>query len=229
MKAGYVKYKKKAGEEKPRKNRDGKTVIIILAAAALFAAVYIAVTMAIAAPRGGGGEETRKISFHPADYTRDITADAAYMELDRQFYYSDPSYGLTVAVVDEEADEVPATYRATYRCIASYLRLAMAGDTEAMKALLSEKYEKDGGRELRRVSPQKLYDIVITVSSSDTLTESGEVRDRFPYEAEHKIGQNDGAFRDDMGSDCSKKEFFTVTMRDGKAEIDAISVYRTVS
>ena len=44
---------------------------------------------------------------------------------------------------------------------------------------------------------------------------------------EYMIRKNNGTFRNDMASDCIKKEYVRITNRDGEYEIDVLAPFKT--
>ena len=72
---------------------------------------------------------------------------------------------------------------------------------------------------------QKLYNIVITLISSEEISQDGQKYDQYTYSLEYMICKNNGTFRTDVGSDASRKQAVVVTDREGKMLIDVISGY----
>jgi len=170
------------------------------------------------------GQQGSKIVFFPADYDEDITKDAGYIDLDRNFYFEDPSYGTKYAYNTETLDEVSESYRASVRVLTTFLESAIKGDTDKINSCFSEYYIKADGKLKTKVAPQKLYDIVITLDAdvSGSFPDSDE---SYCFWVEYKIRMNNGTFRDDMGSNCIRKEYVMVSVREGKGEIDSLNPF----
>ena len=226
MVAKYEKYKKNTD---PGKARDKKIVLTILAVCVAFIVLYYGVVLVenIASNSKKTTSETKKISFYPANYDEDITEDEYYMGLDRQIYFEDSDYGTTIAITDADAGDVSCTYLSAFKVLYEYVECAIAGDNEGMNALFSDLYYNNGGEERAVFTPQKLYNITISILGTDETEEDGITYDRYSYSVSYMIYKNNGTFRNDMGSDCIKREYFTVTNRDGKVKIDEYAVYRT--
>lgn len=214
------------GRERHR-NRDKIIILTTLGVVLLFAVSYFLIIHLINKNTNKNDNEvSENISFYPIDFNRDIESDTVYCGLDRQIYFEDPSYGITVAITGPDDGEISDLYKSTFKGVYYYIKSAISGDNKSLNDLFSEKYYKNGGTKKDEISPQMLYDITITIIDIDSINEAGEVWDRGVYEVKYKIRKNDGTFRNDMGSDCSKKQYFTVTYRNGKSEIDSIEYHR---
>jgi hypothetical protein len=81
--------------------------------------------------------------------------------------------------------------------------------------MFSEKYLRENSDTVReRFTMQMLYDIVVTRH----YTESGVV-----YSLEYKIMNNNGSYRSDMPSDCSKTHYFVISDYNGQLLIDEVA------
>ena len=58
-------------------------------------------------------------------------------------------------------------------------------------------------------------------------TVNGYTTESYDYWLEYMIHKNNGTFRNDMESDCIKKEYVRVTNRNGVIGIDALIPYNT--
>jgi hypothetical protein len=74
---------------------------------------------------------------------------------------------------------------------------------------------------------QKLYDIEIEFYQETSTNEDGDTVNSFDYWLYYKIRRNNGTFRNDMASDCSRKEYIRVSERDGKWKIDILKPFVT--
>ena len=76
---------------------------------------------------------------------------------------------------------------------------------------------------------QQLYNIKVTFIT-DTSTESnGYSYSSQDFWLEYMIRKNNGTFRNDMPSDCIKKEYVRVTNRNGDYRIDVLSPFKTTA
>ena len=204
-----------------QKKRTKKILIWVLSIVVGTVVLFYSANAVVTKVRDGKSEETHGQSyvFYPADYDVNIMEDKEYLDLDRSIYYYDPSTGMT----SNSFDDVPSSYNQFAAAIADYLNYAIEGKYKAINSMFSDLYYENGGKDKIEFTQQRLYDMLISYNGP---TEGRE--DSFVFTVEYKIMKNDGTFRSDMGSDCSKKEIFTVTLYDDEVEIDSIVVFRTV-
>lgn len=160
------------------------------------------------------------IIFHTPDYDEDITKDAHYMDLDRQIYYADLSTGVTISLSEATYAEQGEAVEMLCHMIESII----AGDHETYNTFFSEEYlEREGEKDM--FTAQKLYNITITLLSSEEITDNGPTYDQYTFSLEYMICENNGTFRTDVGSDAIRKQAVVVTDREGEMLIDVISGY----
>lgn len=170
--------------------------------------------------------QRKEYRFYPIVEGEDIFADAGYVTLDRNPYFENPNDGITVSFSADNLSAIPEDLRLPVDLLLRYVDYAIHGQTEQLNALCSEKYLKSGFELKEEFTPQKIYDIKFTYNLRDVLEEEDGTWDRWRFWVEYKIRKNNGTFRSDMESDCSRRELFEITYRDGKVEIDAIAPYR---
>lgn len=160
------------------------------------------------------------IIFHTPNYDEDITKDSHYMGLDRQIYYADLSTGVTISLSEATYAEQGEAVEMLCHMIESII----AGDHETYNTFFSDDYlAREGEKDM--FTAQKLYNITITLLSSEEITENGLTYDQYTFSLEYMICQNNGTFRTDIGSDASRKQAVVVTDRSGEMLIDVISGY----
>ena len=212
--------------DKNRNNKPKKAAAIILCAAILITVAYFA-TKKISEAVGnkmtktGREDKTEKIIFSPVIANEDITKDREYMGYDRQFYFEDPTTGITV-VADEKLTDVPEQCKDPVSCLRDYLAYAINGNGDGILSLRKDLEESP------EITPQKLYDIRMTYVSYDALNENGTSVEKWCFWLEYKIKDNNGTFRNDMGSNCSRKEYVQLSKRKGATLIDSVEVWKTV-
>ena len=69
----------------------------------------------------------------------------------------------------------------------------------------------------------------ITYIETSTSSEESISVTSYDYWLEYKIRQNNGTFRHDIESDCSKKEYIRISNRNEDYSIDVLAPYRTVN
>ncbi|MCQ2427613.1 MAG: hypothetical protein MJ137_04330 [Clostridia bacterium] len=233
LQASADKDSKKEKKNKDPKTRNKRIVITAAAIGLAFIILYYGITAvgnAIKKKIEADKEKDKPshIIFFAPDYDEDIEKDTGYIDLDRNFYFEDPSYGTKYAYDTDTLDEVSESYRTCVRTVTDFLMSAIRGDTEGVNSCFSDYYLKNGGKLKDKVAPQKLYDIVISYDGEPdgAFPNTGETR---AFWVEYKIRMNNGTFRNDMGSNCVRKEYVCVSVREGKGEIDFLTVYKTGS
>jgi hypothetical protein len=158
------------------------------------------------------------IIFHTPNYDEDITKDTSYMDLDRQIYYADPYTGVTVSLKSDSYWE----HGDGVELLCHMIESIIAGNHEKYNRFFSDAYF-DVEPEKEPFTPQKLYNITITLQSREEVTEEGMTYDREIYVVEYMIRQNNGTFRTDVGSDAIRKQLIVLTDREGEMRIDTVS------
>lgn len=211
----------------PKSKKDG----LIITAAVIGAAVLIAVIFLII-----GGVIPKKdnrpvgtnsgYSFVPVNPDENIYEDEVWLDLDRTCYFEDESSGMTVSI-DENLSDVPSYCRQAVETLIKFINAAIAGDTDTFNGLFSKNYFEAGGEGKTSFTPQKLYDIKFSLISYGDIEEDGAKHESFHFWIEYKIKDNNGTFRNDMGSDATRKEYAVMTTRDESVMIDALVPYKT--
>lgn len=160
------------------------------------------------------------IIFHTPNYEEDITKDSYYMDLDRQIYYADLSTGVTISLSKATYGE----HGEGVELLCRMIQYIIAGNHEKYNTCFSEAYLDEVG-EKDMFTAQKLYNITITLQSSEEVSEEGKTYTRETFVLEYMIYQNNGTFRTDVGSDAIRKQAVVVTDREGEMLIDTISGY----
>ena len=209
----------------PAGNLKKKMIITFVIIAAVLALMFVLITMLENWLERTQTEQPihgtpQTIIFHTPDYDEDITKDSHYMDLDRQIYYADLATGVTISLSEATYAEQGEAVEMLCHMIESII----AGDHETYNTFFSEQYlEREGEKDM--FTAQKLYNIVITLISTEEVSENGLKYDRHTFSLEYMICENNGTFRTDVGSDASRKQAVVVTDRDGKMLIDVVSGY----
>lgn len=157
------------------------------------------------------------IIFHTPDYDEDITKDKAYMDRDRQIYYADLATGVTISLSKDTYGE----HGEGVELLCKMIQSVIAGDHEKYNSYFSEEYlDREG--EKSEFTPQKLYEIKITLLSSEEIVEGGLKSTIETFTLEYMIYENNGTFRTDVGSDAIRKQNVVVSDREGDMLIDSI-------
>lgn len=213
-------------ERAQKKKKAKKAVMSIFAVIIGFILLYYAITfiLGLILKKDPVNQKDQQYIFWEADFDEDITRDIEYMELDRSIYFTDTAMGMT----SNSPDDIPQTCRDYVNVISDYIESAIIGDSVKLNNLFSEKFFELGGEEKTEFTPQKIYNINITSSEFTSVLEGQETYPSYTFWVTYMIRHNNGTFRNDMGSDCTRKELFQVTKRGEDYKIDTISVFKTV-
>ncbi|MBE6569172.1 MAG: hypothetical protein E7658_03005 [Ruminococcaceae bacterium] len=159
--------------------------------------------------------EEPKFYFYPTDFNLDVSLDKEYAELDRDIYYKNG--GETFSLADED----PNNQTAILRFFCQYFESVMAGDAETYNGYFTDEYLQENGYQ-EQFAPQMLYDILIE-KLSEYQTENGDIL--YSFDVSYKIHKNDGSFRDDIGSDASRRLAFHLIESMGNVKIERIGQY----
>jgi hypothetical protein len=173
--------------------------------------------------------KTGTLIFHEADPDKNIFEDPKYLELDRIIRFETPSNGITVSIARDNLGEVPSEQRAYVAVVCDFINNAIEGKHEELNAMFSDQYVDAGGELKLDFTMQQLYDIKITYIETSTSSEESISVTSYDYWLEYKIRQNNGTFRHDIESDCSKKEYIRISNRNEDYSIDVLAPYRTVN
>lgn len=204
-----------------------KALIAAISVLIVFVILYYSITAILGAllTKPETSDPKFQYTFFDPDFDEDIMEDEEYVGLDRSFYFSDPQTGIT----SNSADDIPQTYRPYVETVVKYIESAIKGDNQSLNRLFSQKYYENGGEEKNEFTPQKIYNIQISFNGFSSVDENGTAYPSYTFWVEYMIRRNNGTFRNDMGSDCSKKELFRITQRNEKYQIDQITIFKTVT
>lgn len=167
------------------------------------------------------------IIFHEADYDYDIMQNSEYLALDRNIKFENPETGITIEIIDGNLEDVPAIFHDSVSLIIDYVNYAIGGETDSLNALFSDEYVEADGKLKMDFTMQQLYNIKITYVASLSTETDGYSYPSYDYWLEYMIHKNNGTFRSDLGSDCTRKEYVRVTDRNGRLGIDVLAPYVT--
>lgn len=167
------------------------------------------------------------IIFHEANYDYDIMKDENYLELDRNVRFENSQNGITIEIVDDNLNDVPSDIRDSFSVIYDFIHYAIAGEHENLNDLFSDEYIEADGETKMEFTMQQLYNIKVTYITDTTTESDGYSYSSQDFWLEYMIRKNNGTFRNDMASDCIKKEYVRITNRDGEYEIDVLAPFKT--
>lgn len=202
-------------EELLAKQRKTKKAITI--ASVIIAAAVVILIIALSLPNFFEANDTNtddkgdgpSYIFYPQDYDEDIYKNSEYMSRNRYIMFKNLETGVTEDINNLTDDKYLAF-------MAELVNSIIEGDADKYNSMFSEEYLKKNADTVReRFTMQMLYDIVV----ARHYTESGTV-----YSLEYKIMKNNGSYRSDMPSDCSKAQYFVISEHNGKLLIDGLAV-----
>ena len=165
--------------------------------------------------------------FYEPNYDINILENENYLELDRTIKFENPDNGITYAIENGNMDEVPTIMHESVGVLCNFIEYAILGESDKLNQLFSEEYIEAGGKTKMDFTMQQLYNIKITYIPSSSEVIEGSTVESYDYWLEYMIRQNNGTFRNDMESDCVKKEYVRVTNRNGVLGIDVLAPYNT--
>ena len=167
------------------------------------------------------------IIFYEANYDYDIMKDENYLELDRNIRFENSQNGITVEIVDDNLTDVPTDIRDSFVVINNFIDYAIAGEYQSLNELFSDEYIAAEGETKMEFTMQQLYNIKVTYITDTTTESNGYTYSSQDFWVEYMIRKNNGTFRNDMASDCTKKEYVRITDRNGDLRIDVLSPFKT--
>ncbi len=220
----------KKSTSKPKNKQASKRIILVLFSS-IIGIVLICLAMVGAIEhysqpdQSGGGT----LIFHEPDHDYNILNDEAYLELDRNIYFANTENGITSAIVDGNLEDVPTDQHKHVALICDFINYAINGDEVALNSLFSDEYIEADGKTKMDFTMQQLYNIKITYIKMLSEEVDGNTYVSYDYWLEYMIRKNNGTFRNDMESDCIKKEYVRVTNRAGDIGIDVLAPYNTTT
>ncbi len=219
-----------AKNKKRNSNRKSKSIIIVFLIFIIGTTVMCAALLAaMSAKDKNQPQKGTTYLFYEADYDKNILKDENYLELDRTIKFENPDNGITCAIVNGNMDDVPTIMHNSVGLICNFVEYAILGESEMLNQLFSQEYIDAGGKTKIDFTMQQLYNIKITYVTSSSEVIDGFTVESYDYWLEYMIRQNNGTFRNDMESDCIKKEYVRVTDRNGILGIDVLAPYNTAA
>ncbi len=212
--------KKNASEKAPIDNR--KKLIIVIASVLGIIALLFAASIAIDIYNDSKNKvvnEPIDYDFYPADFDENIFEDADYIRMIENGFidYANSSTNLTLGIDRESA----ADYGNDIEFMVEYIYAIINGDLEKYNEFFSNDYPQKQKKQ-DPFTMQKLYDVVITKISEGNATDGNVTYIEYQFALEYKIFENNGTFRNDIGSG-SRKQYITVSEKNGEMNIESIT------
>ena len=210
--------KKEGGMSKRKKLIIAIAVLTALAALSYVLTLYPDLfTKKDDSPKSMYSDKLVSYSFYKSDYDLDVTTVPEYMELDRAIHYKVGN--VSTLLTDNDIDGSDASVK----FFRTYFDTLRRGDWEEYNTYFTDEYYKSNDP-YTIFAPQMIYGIEIELVS---LTPKEDGTTVYDYNVDYMIFRNDGTFRNDMGSDASKKLYYElIEYPDGSVKIDLISYYK---
>ncbi len=200
------------------------TLIVIIAGITILSVALLGIVSQYNKPQEN---KDGSFLFYEPDYEFDIMEDPAYLALDREVRFRNPETGITVSVDHDSMDEVPNIQRKAVGLLLNFIDYAIEGKSEALNSLFSDEYIEADGKLKMDFTMQQLYNISIEYVQTTSEVVEGNTYVSHDYWLEYMIRKNNGTFRNDMESDCIRKEYVRVTERVENLGIDILAPYKT--
>lgn len=159
-------------------------------------------------------------TFHFYPITEeDIFENTAYLEMDRELYYTDNN-GVTERIDEAYLTAYP---NAELQFLYDYVQAIIHGDSRSFNAFFNDTYYKDAEPHAG-FTQQMLKEIDLSLASIEHLPDG----DRFvTYRLEYDIYRNNGSFRNDCAPEKESPEFLVLRItREGGISIERRVFYR---
>ena len=225
----HVKKESKAADKSKDRKKSIAIISVLFGGAILIVLLSLAMLSIVSDDDDEKQDSINTYIFYEPDYEFDIMNDDKYLELDRQIYFENPETGITVVVDKEKLEDVPNDQKEYISLLCDFVNYAINGQSEEFNALFSEEYIEADGKIKMDFTMQQLYNIKITYVDDFSEVVEGETLESYDYWIEYMIRKNNGTFRSDMESDCTRKEYIRITKREESIGIDALIPYTTTA
>lgn len=162
--------------------------------------------------------ELPPVFLYEADFSENIFDDAEYICLDRRVEYIE---GAEDHCIENKNDckSLPAAATFFYNFFDNLIN----GRCEKISNLFTSEYKKANG-DIKPFTMQKIYDITVRriYSDSEAVVPSGCIR--YTFEVRYKIRKNNGTFRSNIASDCTRPQIYELFgYSDGSFKINSIT------
>lgn len=198
---------KKITEKNTIKNNKRKVILFritvgaVIALLALFA-LYSALKF-VSPDENEKEEQTVERHFYKPEPGEDIRNDKEYLDKQRDITYYD-GYGNGYYITDGDYIKRGGL---PLEVMHYFFDAVINGNSAKLNALFSEEYLKSKG-EFKDFGPQGVYDITVALENEEIDKKTGNTTT--VYTVSYKIMKNDGSFRRDIGSDSSRKQYFSI-------------------
>lgn len=202
------------------KNVKNARVMILFSVLLLIFILIFAAIFALSNQNNGQNAKKYDFIFHEVDFETDILSDESYLSLNRSVSLKQ---GNQTTVIDRNY----VSEKGTVEFMLDYLDCVISGDYEGYGDFFSELYfEAESVPEI--FTMQRIYEITVEILSETEIADSNRNYTEYRISLDYKINRNDGTFRQDMGSDCIRTQYFLITDREGDLKIDTVKSFDVV-
>ena len=218
------KFKEKNKNSSKSSSTRKKLIIIVITVISLMIALLL-ISFAIdmyydSIPEYDMTEQTIDFDFAVPDYNKNIFEDEEYISLTENgfIYYKDEASGVTLGVDKNTA----SNYGSDVQFMVEHIYSIINGDADKYNSFFSDTYFKKHEKH-DLFTMQMLYNVYITKISYEEVFDNEGTYLQYQFSLEYNILDNNGTFRKDIGTG-TRKQYFTLSDRNGSLQIDNITV-----
>lgn len=195
---------------KAKKSRMKKAVIIVVSVFAVLCALFL-IAQAVLMNLKDGGDT----SALPSD-SEDISKDVIYQSKIRNVYYLE--FGTGEMITEENLSSMPDSAQFFYK----YFDCVISGNYAEYKSFFTQDYLKRN-KVPDKFTKQKIYDIEVNLINRENIEEDGNNIIVDTFIVKYKIMDNNGTFRNDVGSNTTVPLVFQLYKQNNSVLINNIS------
>ncbi|MBQ3866526.1 MAG: hypothetical protein II776_06460 [Clostridia bacterium] len=161
-----------------------------------------------------GARKATPIHYYPADYDADIMQNRVYLSYDRDLYFGSQA---EERQYHYETDRASASPEAAF--FLDYFKALMEGDEEGITRFFVPGYFS----EKPHFTMQMIHDMRVLFHSRSTDEIGGETREIYNFTVRYEIFQNNGTWRQGVGSNDARPQIYQLILdEDGAWKIARI-------
>lgn len=209
--------KKKLSDREKLKRIALVVVGVLLALTLLAGALWLVSSLLSKRHDPPGPEAENGYKFYEADYERNIFEEPAYQRLNRSVLYLE--YGSGEPLTEENYRTLGVASDFFY----GYFDAIIRGDVERYRAYLTPHYVKKYDPP-ERFTMQMLYNIEVNREQQmSTADFEGQTVNVHYFSVKYSIFENNGTFRNDVGSNKSTTQYYELYELNGRCYLNAVS------
>ncbi len=161
-------------------------------------------------------------AFFNENYEENIFEDEAYLALNHSVLYKKGAVTTSLDLSRKQEFDAPLIF------LLDYIDTVKNGRYQEYDKFFSALYFTVSINS-EKFTMQRIYDVLIENIGEEKKENGTNIYTEYVYSLEYKIMQNNGTFRDDIGSDSVRTQYFLITDREGELLIDNIITYQIYS